>query len=111
MVIIELKEKTPIKTEGKKELSKKDWKYGWDTRRLSWYQFLEKQLGMTTLYIVRQIETIKEREFNQWDTISLNDFMLNGSWENSVSGGSGTGDTILASYSKFKSLENYLDSR
>ena len=37
--------------------------------------------------------------------------MLNGSWENSVSGGSGTGDTILASYSKFKSLENYLDSR
>ncbi|MBR88140.1 MAG: hypothetical protein CMK38_04265 [Porticoccaceae bacterium] len=109
--IIELKEKTPIKTEGKKELSKKDWKYGWDTRRLSWYQFLEKQLGLTTLYIVRQIETIKEREFNQWDTISLNDFMLNGSWENSVSGGSGRGDTILAPYSKFKSLENYLDSR
>lgn len=108
--IIELKEKTPIKQEGNKPLEESDWKYGWDTRRLSWYQFLERQLGMTTLYIIRQIENIDEREFNQWDAISLHEFMLSGSWENSRSGGSGRGDTILAPYSKFQPLDEYLES-
>ena len=109
--IVELKEKTPIKTEGKKNLPMDLWKYGWDTRRLSWYQFLEKQIDLTTIYIVRQIETIKDREFNQWDAISLDEFMLNGSWENSTSGGGGRGDTVLAPYSKFEPLEHYLGSR
>jgi len=109
--IIELKEKTPIKTEGKKILPMHQWKYGWDTRRLSWYQFLEKQIELTTIYIVRQIETIEGREFNQWDAISLDEFMLSGSWENSVSGGGGQGDTILAPYAKFELLEHYLGSK
>ena len=109
--IIELKEKTPIKEDGKKLLPEEEWKYGWDTRRLSWYQFLEKQIDLTTIYIVRQIESIKGREFNQWDAISLEEFMLSGSWENSLSGGSGRGDTILAPYTKFQSLENYLGSK
>ena len=65
---------------------------------------------MTTLYIIRQIENIDEREFNQWDAISLHEFMLSGSWENSRSGGSGRGDTILAPYSKFQPLDEYLES-
>jgi hypothetical protein len=106
--IIELKEKTPIKTENKKDLPMDQWKYGWDTRRLSWYQFLEKQIELTTIYIVRQIETKEDRKFNQWDAISLDKFMLSGSWENSISGGGGRGDTVLAPYTKFESLEKHL---
>ena len=107
-IIIEIKEKTPIKSESKEGIDNKQlWSYGWDTRRLLWYLEVQNKTGFEVLYIVRQIETREERKFIQWDYIFLNNFLKGVSWSNSRGGGGG-GDTLTVPYSHFKNLKEVL---
>ena len=105
-IIIEIKEKTPIKPESKEGIDNNQlWSYGWDTRRLLWYSEVQKKTGFEILYIVRQIETREERKFIQWDSILLNNFLKGVSWSNSRGGGGGE-DTLTVPYSHFNHFKN-----
>jgi len=102
--LIEIKEKSPIKTANKKPLLfENDWSYGWDSRRLMWYQYLKGQLGIETFYVVRQIDDRHERNFVQWDVIGLEDFLSSTTWSYSTTGGAGS-DTQTCPYLRFKRL-------
>ena len=106
--LVEIKEKTPIKKKGTKDSPNNiDWRYGWDTRRILWYLYLQKHLPVSVLYNVRQITDRTARAFVQWDSIFLDDFLCGVSWSN-VRGGGGGEDTLLAPYLFFVRLEDAL---
>ena len=108
-LIIEIKEKEPIKPKSKKKsIDTKFWSYGWDTRRLLWYLEIQRKIGFQILYIVRHIENREERNFIKWDFIYLNDFLKGVSWSNSRSGGGG-GDTLTAPYNHFSELKELIN--
>lgn len=102
--IIEIKEKSPILNES---INKDEWEYGWDSRRILWYLYLQKKVGLPILYNVRQINNRSERTFIQWDSIFLDDFLKGVGWSNSRGGGGGE-DTLLAPHSFFRRLEEVL---
>ena len=108
-LIIEIKEKEPIKPKSKKKsIDTKLWSYGWDTRRLLWYLEIQRKIGFQILYIVRQINNREDRSFIKWDSIFLNDFLKGVSWSNSRSGGGG-GDTLTAPYNHFLELKEQIN--
>ena len=108
-LIIEIKEKEPIKPKSKeKSIDTKFWSYGWDTRRLLWYLEIQRKIGFQILYIVRQINNREDRNFIKWDSIFLNDFLKGVSWSNSRSGGGG-GDTLTAPYNHFLELKEQIN--
>ena len=108
-LIIEIKEKEPIKPKSKKKsIDTKFWSYGWDTRRLLWYLEIQRKIGFQILYIVRQINNREDRNFIKWDSIFLNDFLKGVSWSNSRSGG-GDGDTLTAPYNHFLELKEQIN--
>lgn len=105
LVLVEVKEKSPIMNNS---LDKMTWQYGWDSRRILWYLYLLKNIQMSALYCVRQINNRDERKFVQWDTIFIEDFLHGVSWSNSRAGGGGE-DTLLAPYSFFRRIEQNLE--
>lgn len=98
--IVEIKEKAPI-TDGSDNES--DWRYGWDTRRLVWYFYLQERTGLKVVYNVHRIRERGAREFLQWDSVFLNDFFKGVTWSGVRAGGGGE-DTLLAPYSFFDRL-------
>jgi hypothetical protein len=106
LIMVEIKEKTPI-TPKKSSKNTINWRYGWDSRRLLWYSYIEKKLNIRVLYNMRQVDTIKSRNFVQWDSVFLDRFLYGVGWSFSRSGGGG-GDTLLAPYLFFERLENVL---
>src|SRR3989344_9246016 len=106
LIMVEIKEKSPIKND---EGDQETWQYGWDSRRILWYLYLFKKVGLNILYNVRQIRNRNDREFVQWDSISIDDFLKGTSWSSSRGGGGGE-DTLLAPYTFFTRLENMLES-
>ncbi|MEK9888329.1 MAG: hypothetical protein VW735_06280 [Gammaproteobacteria bacterium] len=104
--IVEIKEKSPIKDKKEPDDLNK-WSYGWDTRRLLWYKHIQQKIGFDVLYNIRQINNRDEREFMQWDSILLSDFLKGVSWS-SVRGGGGGEDTLIVPYLHFKRLEENL---
>ncbi len=107
VVLVEIKEKTPITNDCENDESK--WQYGWDSRRLLWYLYLLNKIKLPVLYNVRQIKDRENREFKQWDSLFINEFLSGTSWNNSRSGGGG-GDTLLAPYLYFHRLEDVLNN-
>ncbi len=106
IILAEIKEKSPIMSKNGGENS---WRYGWDSRRILWYLYLLKNLDFSILYNVRRIDNRNDREFIQWDSIFLDDFLRGTSWSSSRGGGGGE-DTLLAPYSFFSRLEMILKS-
>ncbi len=108
LVLVEIKEKSPAvpNIEGKKN-DKKYWTYGWDSRRILWYLYLQKKITLSVLYNVRQIDNRSSRTFIQWDSLSIDDFLAGISWSASRGGGGGE-DTLMAPYLYFKRLEDIL---
>ena len=104
LTVVEIKEKSPIK---KDEQDSNTWQYGWDSRRILWYLYLQNKIQLKVLYNVRQIDNREERNFIQWDSIYMDEFLEGVSWSNSRSGGGGE-DTLLAPYSFFTRLESKL---
>lgn len=105
VVLVEIKEKSPIK----KDDDTSTWQYGWDSRRLLWYLYLFKKINLDVLYNVRQIDDRSTRNFVQWDSVFISDFLKGVSW-NSSRGGGGGEDTLLAPYLYFKRLSEILKS-
>lgn len=100
ITIVEIKEKSPILNDSVNEV---DWQYGWDSRRLIWYYYLQEHCQLPVLYNIHRIHERTAREFVQWDSIFLNDFMKGVGWSGSRAGGGGE-DTLLAPYSYFRRL-------
>lgn len=103
-IITEIKEKTPIFNKSEAMV---DWQYGWDTRRLVWYFYLQERTGLPVLYNIHRIIDRNTREFVQWDSVFLDDFLKGVTWSGGRSGGGGE-DTLLAPYLFFKRLEDVL---
>lgn len=106
MHIVEIKEKIPLKNNS--ELNNM-WTYGWDTRRLLWYLYIQLNLKINVIYNVRQVTSREDRNFVQWDSINMDEFLKGVSWSNSRSGGGGE-DTLQCPYLFFKRLELLIDS-
>lgn len=104
LTLIEIKEKSPIK--GKDLSDEMLWQYGWDSRRILWYLYLLKHTSLSVLYCVRQIDDRHQRNFMQWDTVTLDEFLTGTSWSSSRGGGGGE-DTLTAPYSFFSSLDEH----
>lgn len=104
VILVEIKEKSPIE-DGE---SMEKWQYGWDSRRLLWYLYLLNKLDLSVLYNVRRINNRTERQFVQWDSLFIDDFLKGVSWSNSRGGGGGE-DTLLAPYLYFKRLDKILE--
>jgi len=104
--VVETKEKEPIK-DGKQKEDEKLWSYGWDTRRLIWYKYIQEKIGWRVLYSVRQIDNREDRGFIKWDSIFLDDFLKGTSWSNSTGGGGGE-DTLTVPYNHFSDLQESL---
>jgi len=79
--------------------------FGWDSRRLAWYFYVQNCCGLKTLYIVRQVNNQEERMFVDWKYIRLNDFAASASWLSESGGGGGSG-TITAPLAAFDRLDN-----
>jgi hypothetical protein len=122
VILVEIKEKEPIVPENKKQSLKSqnlinnplpsispmsDWQYGWDTRRLLWYLYLLNKINFGVMYNVRRINNRTDREFVQWDSLFIQDFLSGVSWSSSRGGGGGE-DTLLAPYLYFKRLDEIL---
>ncbi len=108
ITIVEIKEKSPSKDK-KCPDNKQLWYYGWDTRRLLWYEFIQKKIGLKILYTIRQTNNRKEKEFIKWDSIFLDNFLKVVSWHKSISAGGGE-STLSAPYNHFKSLNEVLSN-
>lgn len=98
--LVEIKEKSPITNNS---IDSMKWQYGWDSRRLLWFLYLHKHLGLKVIYCIRQIEERTIRNFIKWDCINLDTFLSGVSWSNSRSGGGGE-DTLIAPYLYFTDL-------
>ncbi len=105
ITLVEIKEKSPIKDKKVPE-DQRLWQYGWDSRRILWYLYLLKYTNLSVLYCVRQIDDRHQRNFVQWDTITLDEFLTGTSWSNSRGGGGGE-DTLLAPHSFFSPLSEH----
>lgn len=105
VVLVEVKEKTPIEESDGME----GWMYGWDTRRLLWYLYLLSKLNLPVMYNVRRVNNRTERTFIQWDSVFISDFLRGVSWSNSRGGGGGE-DTLLAPYLYFQRLNEVLET-
>jgi hypothetical protein len=105
IMLVEIKEKSPII--GKDPVNLVDWRYGWDSRRILWYLYILKKTKLSVLYNVRQIDNRIDRNFVQWDSIFIDDFLRGTSWSSSRGGGGGE-DTLLAPYLFFHRLEDIL---
>lgn len=103
IVIVEIKEKSPI-TNTDDTLK---WHFGWDSRRILWYLYINKALEMKVLYNVREINDRTSRKFIKWNSIFLSDFLKGASWGKGRPGGGGE-DTMLAPYLYFRNIENIL---
>ena len=79
--------------------------FGWDSRRLAWYLYLQNCCGLQTIYIIRQVNNQEERQFVDWKYITLNDFAASASWLSESGGGGGSG-TITAPLAAFKRLDD-----
>ena len=73
IMLVEIKEKSPII--GKDPVNLVDWRYGWDSRRILWYLYILKKTKLSVLYNVRQIDNRIDRNFVQWDSIFIDDFL------------------------------------
>ncbi len=104
--IVEVKEKSPIK-DSKHPEDEEKWLYGWDTRRLLWYKYIQQQIGLNVLYNILQIDNRDDRNFVKWDSVFLNDFLRSVSWSN-VRGGGGGEDTLTVPYGHFSDLKDAL---
>lgn len=93
--IIEVKEKTPIIRNEIKTA------FGWDSRRFSWYMYLQIKTDLKVQYIIREIDTIENRNFVKWKIMSLDDFMKCTGWSTESAGGGGAG-MLLAPYAAFE---------
>lgn len=102
--LVEIKEKSPITNDSQDE---NKWQYGWDSRRILWYLYVQKHLSMNVVYNVRQINNRTDRDFIKWDCIMLDTFLSGVSWSNSRGGGGGE-DTLLAPYSYFSDLKDVI---
>ncbi|WP_412471228.1 hypothetical protein [Halobacteriovorax sp. RT-2-4] len=110
--ILEIKEKSPIKNK-KNEKDILCWEYGWDSRRVMWFYYLKNTIKLDILYCIRRINNREDRIFEDWDSISLENFLQSVNWSKSVSGGGGE-STQTVSYQKFSRLiflepNNYLN--
>jgi len=101
-IAIETKEKDPIKDK-KKPLDKKQWAFGWDSRRIGWYMHLNKALDLDTRYVIREVNNQTERKFLKWKLIELEKFRRCASWLAERSGGGG-GGTISVPYEAFDDI-------
>jgi hypothetical protein len=106
VVLVEIKEKTPIMSD---ESNQSSWQYGWDSRRLLWYLYLLNKIKLPVLYNVRRVKNRESREFLQWDSLFIDDFLKGVSWSNSRAGGGGE-DTLIAPYLFFRRLTEILKS-
>ena len=107
MLLVEIKEKFPDK--GKKGTDdQKKWIYGWDTRRLIWYNYISQKLDLEVLYAIKQVVSKKNRMFLQWDYILLSEFLKGVSWSFSTGGG-GNEDTLSVPYLHFRRLDSFLN--
>ena len=108
--LIEIKEKTPIIPDPKngKIASESKWQYGWDTRRLLWYLYLLNNADLHVIYCIRQVDNKVSRKFVKWDCLKMSDFLRGTSWSFSQQGG-GSGDTVLAPYLFFKTIDEILE--
>ena len=79
--------------------------FGWDSRRLAWYLYLQNCCGLKTLYIIRQVNNQEERRFVDWKYITLDDFAVSASWLSERGGGGGSG-TITAPLTAFNRLND-----
>lgn len=96
---VETKEKDALKETS----NKNDWYFGWDSRRLGWYLYLKEQIGLDSLYVIREVANQTSRNFVAWKGISLKEFCECASWLSEHGGGGGSG-TITAPYLKFRKL-------
>ena len=94
-VAVETKEKTPM-TDPKS--------FGWDSRRFAWYMYLRHAIGLDCTYVLREVDTLEDRNFVGWKAISLDDFCRHASWLMERQGGGG-GGTISAPYEAFGDLD------
>jgi len=106
-LIVEIKEKSHI-IDKKNPYDKNKWAYGWDTRRLLWYQYIQQKIGFNVLYNIRQIDNRHDRNFVRWDSILLSNFLKGVSWSSVRSGGGGE-DTLTVPYLHFGELKDLLD--
>ena len=107
MLLVEIKEKFPFKHKIKVD-DKKKWQYGWDTRRLIWYNYISKKLDLEVLYAIKQVASKENRMLLQWDSILLSEFLKGVSWSFSTGGGGNEG-TLLVPYLHFHRLDNFLN--
>jgi len=122
VILVEIKEKEPIvpvlrnqRSNGKNSIKNSlptispmnKWQYGWDTRRLLWYLYLLNKIDLGVMYNVRRINNRTDRDFVQWDSLFIQDFLHGVSWSSSRGGGGGE-DTLLAPYLFFKRLNEVL---
>lgn len=108
--LIEVKEKSPnnkckkaTKTLPERPLTEEEWQYGWDIRRMAWFQEINKSIDVPIIYIVRQIEERYQRKFVQWDAITLDGFLESVNWSAEVTGGGSSG-TLMVPYLQFQRL-------
>jgi hypothetical protein len=97
--IVEVKEKSPIKNENDPN-NTEAWSYGWDTRRILWYLYIQTKMNSNVYYFVRRINNRTHRVFERWDHIEIKDFLKGIGWSSSISGG-GHESTLTASFSLF----------
>jgi hypothetical protein len=108
LILVEVKEKSPaIPASVAKKEHKENWTYGWDSRRLLWYLYLQKKIQLSVLYNVRQIDDRKSRNFVQWDSLYIDEFLNGVSWSASRGGGGGE-NTLMAPYLFFRRLDDVL---
>ena len=107
IMIVEIKEKFPIKNKIRPN-EQNEWSYGWDTRRLLWYDYISKKLDLDVLYIIKQVASKEDRALLQWDAILLKEFLKGVSWSFSRGGGGGE-DTLSVPYLHFDKLNNLLN--
>ena len=86
---------------------KEKWLYGWDTRRLLWYIYIQQKIGLNILYNIRQIDNRDDRNFVKWDSVFLSDFLRSVSWSNVRGGGGGEG-TLTVPFEHFSDLKDAL---
>lgn len=112
--LIEVKEKSPdnkcikaTKTLPERPRPEEEWKYGWDTRRLAWYQHVNKSIDLPVIYVVRQIHERYKRKFVQWDAINIDSYLNSVNWSSEVTGGGSSG-TLMVPYLHFQKLEKVI---
>lgn len=103
--IVEIKSKSPMNNDSE---NINEWKYGWDTRRIIWYQHIQEKLNLPVLYCIKQIDNRLDRNFIRWDSILLENFLKGVTWSFSTGGGGGE-DTLIAPYSFFSELSDFLE--